>query len=211
VLGYGAYLKKKSLFNRLIRYDTFLVAQQYLSFALSGITYMGTGRNLAYRKELFFKNKGFARHYHILSGDDDLFINEVAKSGNTAVEIQKESFTFSEPVTSFVKWMRQKRRHMSTAYKYKSRHKFLLGLFHISQILFYVSLLTLTFLQSGWILPASAFTLRLLVQLVISGLGMKKLGETDLIWLIPVFDFFVTLIYPILAITNLFFKPRIWR
>ena len=40
---------------------------------------MGVGRNLAYKKSLFFKNKGFASHINITSGDDDLFIQEVAK------------------------------------------------------------------------------------------------------------------------------------
>ena len=47
VLGYGGYEKKKGLLNKLIRFDTFNVAQQYLSYALAGQTYMGVGRNMA--------------------------------------------------------------------------------------------------------------------------------------------------------------------
>ena len=56
---------------------TFFIAVQFLGNALKGNTYMGVGRNLAYRKHLFFDNKGFGSHNHIRSGDDDLFINEV--------------------------------------------------------------------------------------------------------------------------------------
>ena len=56
VLGYGSYKKEKGLLNKLIRFDTFNVAQQYLSYALKGQTYMGVGRNLAYKKSLFFNN-----------------------------------------------------------------------------------------------------------------------------------------------------------
>ena len=52
VLGYGGYKKKKGLLNKFIRFDTFNVAQQYLSFALAGQTYMGVGRNLAYKKSI---------------------------------------------------------------------------------------------------------------------------------------------------------------
>ncbi|HET6225190.1 MAG TPA: glycosyltransferase, partial [Bacteroidia bacterium] len=55
VIGYGAYEKQKGLLNKIIRFDTFMIALQYLSFALKGKTYMGTGRNLAYKKSLFFK------------------------------------------------------------------------------------------------------------------------------------------------------------
>ena len=82
VLGYGGYERRSSLVNFLIRYETLWVAIQYLSYALSGRTYMGVGRNMAYRKSLFIKNKGFSSHYTVASGDDDLFIN---RSGDNAI------------------------------------------------------------------------------------------------------------------------------
>jgi poly-beta-1,6-N-acetyl-D-glucosamine synthase len=86
VVGYSKYEKLPGLLNKLIRYDTFHIALQYLSFAKAGSPYMGVGRNLGYKKSLFFHNKGFASHYHIDSGDDDLFINEVATATNTVAE-----------------------------------------------------------------------------------------------------------------------------
>ena len=94
VLGYGAYEKQGGFLNKIIRYDTFMIALQYLSFALAGKTYMGIGRNLAYKKSLFFKMKGFASHYHIESGDDDLVVNEAATKQNSKIEliiIEKQS------------------------------------------------------------------------------------------------------------------------
>jgi cellulose synthase/poly-beta-1,6-N-acetylglucosamine synthase-like glycosyltransferase len=60
VLGYGAYHKRKGLLNKLIRFETFHTALQYLSYALAGIPYMGVGRNLSYKKSLFFRHKGFS-------------------------------------------------------------------------------------------------------------------------------------------------------
>ena len=50
VLGYGAYHRKKGLLNKLIRFETFHTALQYLSYALAGLPYMGVGRNLSYKK-----------------------------------------------------------------------------------------------------------------------------------------------------------------
>ena len=76
VLGIGKYDRKKGLLNILIRFDTLYTALQYTGFAMAGHPYMGVGRNLAYRKSLFFNNKGFASHYELESGDDDLFIND---------------------------------------------------------------------------------------------------------------------------------------
>src|SRR5690242_2944117 len=52
VLGYGAFHKKPGMLNKLIRFETFHSALQYLSFALAGLPYMGVGRNLSYKKEL---------------------------------------------------------------------------------------------------------------------------------------------------------------
>jgi len=43
----------------------------------------------------FIKTGGFVKHYQLPSGDDDLFINEVARRKNTRVELIPESHTVS--------------------------------------------------------------------------------------------------------------------
>jgi hypothetical protein len=176
-----------------------------------GNTYMGVGRNLCYKRSIFFKNKGFASHYHILSGDDDLFINETATSKNVSVEINPESFTFSKPKESFFAWFNQKKRHMSTGNFYKLKHRFMLGLFFFSQIFFYLSLAALLILKVQPQFVISVYFSRLIIQLLISGKCMQKLKELDILWLTPLFDICVILIYPILAISNLFIKNKKWK
>lgn len=129
VLGYGAYHKRKGLFNKFIRFETFHTALQYLSYALAGMPYMGVGRNLSYKKSLFFRNKGFSSINHIPSGDDDLFVNKTATKNNTAVVIDPDAITRSIPKTTWGGWLRHKSRHYTTAKYYKPKHKFLLGLY----------------------------------------------------------------------------------
>ena len=46
VLGYGAYHKRPGLLNKIIRFETFHTAIQYLSYALAGTPYMGVGLKL---------------------------------------------------------------------------------------------------------------------------------------------------------------------
>src|SRR3546814_6078167 len=79
-------MKRGGLLNAFIRYETFYTALNYLSFALSGMPYMGVGRNLSYKRSLFFRHKGFASHLHLRSGDDDLFVNRAASKENTRSE-----------------------------------------------------------------------------------------------------------------------------
>ena len=137
VLGYGAYHKRKGLLNKLIRFETFHTALQYLSYALAGLPYMGVGRNLSYKKDLFIRNKGFSSINHIPSGDDDLFINKVANSQNTTVIIDPDAITRSIPKTTWAGWLKQKSRHYTTAKYYKPKHKLLLGLYFITQFIYY--------------------------------------------------------------------------
>ena len=136
-LGYGAYHKMPGFLNKAIRFETFHTALQYFGYALAGRPYMGVGRNLAYKKNVFLRNKGFSAINHIPSGDDDLFINRVATQHNTAVVIDPEAFTLSKPKRSWKEWKKQKNRHYSTGKFYKTSHQFLLGLYTTSYFLFY--------------------------------------------------------------------------
>jgi poly-beta-1,6-N-acetyl-D-glucosamine synthase len=211
VLGYGAYEKGKGLLNKLIRFETFYIATQYLSFALHGIPYMGVGRNLAYHKELFFANKGFARHNHLLSGDDDLFINDVATKNNVSIQIHPESFTYSEPKKNFSTWGVQKVRHISTVRYYKNKHRNVLFYNHLTQVTFYVALIALLVLGFDWRIVIGIYFLRLAIQLFIFGRNMKKLNEFDLFPLIPLFDFFLFIFYPVIGIISKFSKNILWK
>ncbi|MBU2927469.1 glycosyltransferase [Winogradskyella psychrotolerans] len=212
VLGYGAYVKKKfSILNKLIRFETVMTALQYFSYAKMGTPYMGVGRNMAYRKELFFNNCGFNNHMSIKSGDDDLFINEVANASNTALSYTKESFTISEPKTSFKTWILQKRRHISTAKFYKKKHQFLLGLFYISNLLFWILGLTLLLVGFSWPWIVFLLSIRFAVQWLCFGFTAKKFEETDLIILMPILELFLITTQLSIFIANLISKPKHWK
>ncbi len=203
VLGYGAYNKKPGILNKLIRFETFHSALQYLSFALAGMPYMGVGRNLSYKKDLFFKNKGFSFMNHISGGDDDLFINKVATSRNTAIVIDKEATTLSNPKTTFNQWIRQKQRHYSTSKFYRPMHKFLLGLFSITHFLLY-PILVLSLFSSLWQIALVLLGFRIFTQGIIYYKAMKKLNEFDLWPFFLFLDIWMFFYY-------LIFAPSIWK
>jgi len=207
VIGYGAYNKRPGLLNKLIRFETFHSALQYLSFALAGTPYMGVGRNLSYKKDVFLRNKGFSSINHIPGGDDDLFINQVASKHNTAVVIDKDAVTLSQPKRTFNEWLRQKTRHYSTARYYKKANRFLLALYSISQFLFY-PLLIASAVFYNWELSLIVFGVRLILQAWIFHKAMKKLNESDLWPLFLFFDIWMFFYYIIFA-PSLWKKPRV--
>jgi glycosyltransferase involved in cell wall biosynthesis len=210
VLGYSPYKKKAGLLNKLIRFETFHSALQYLSYALAGQPYMGVGRNLSYKKQLFLKNKGFSSLNHVPGGDDDLFINKLATAKNTRIVIDTESFTISEPKKTFGEWVRQKTRHYTTGKYYKTRHRFMLGLYAITHFLFYPAF-AISLLYSRWDITLAVFGIRFIVQGFVYFRSMKKLGESDLFpiwWLLDLW----MIVYYILFAPSLWKKPRTeWR
>ena len=205
-LGYGAYQKKPGFLNKVIRFETFHTALQYFGYALAGKPYMGVGRNLAYKRGLFIRNKGFSSINHIPSGDDDLFINQVANSHNTTVVLDPDAFTLSAPKETWKDWMRQKKRHYSTGKFYKTSHKFLLGLYTASFFFFY-PLFIASALVFDWRFALIPLAVRLIVLGVIWNKAMKKLGEDDLFPLFVFWDLWQFLYYIIFA-PSLWKKPR---
>lgn len=203
VLGYGSYHKRPGLLNKLIRFETFHSALQYLSYALAGLPYMGVGRNLSYKKELFYRSKGFSSINHIPGGDDDLFINKVANSKNTRIAIDEDAITLSEPKKTFGNWLRQKNRHYSTARYYKGVHKFLLSVYNFSFFFFY-PLFIASILFFDWRLALGVFALRFFTQAFIYYKAMKQLHEKDLFAWWWIFDLWMFVYYCI-------FAPALWR
>lgn len=203
VLGYGAYHKTSGVLNKLIRFETFHTALQYLSYALAGSPYMGVGRNLSYKKDIFLRNKGFSSINHIPSGDDDLFINKVATKKNTAVVIDPGATTRSIPKTTWSSWLKQKSRHYTTAKYYKPKHKFLLGLYFITQFIFYPLFIAAAILYD-WRLALGLFGIRLLIQGFIFYKAMKKMDEKDLWPWFLFLDLWMFLYYII-------FASALWR
>lgn len=202
VLGYGPYHRKRGLLNKIVRWETFHTALQYLSYALAGIPYMGVGRNLSYKKELFFRHKGFSAHHHISGGDDDLFVNKAAHAGNTTVNLEKDSFTLSKPPAGWKQWIRQKERHYTTSRHYKTKHKWLLGLYSFSHFMIYPLFFAMLIYHWQWGLML--WGLRWMVMAIVLYPALRRLGEKDLFPFFPAFDMMMFFYYPV-------FLPALFR
>ena len=211
ILGYGAYEYRTGFLNTLIRFDTIYIAIQYFSYALAGMPYMGVGRNLAYKKKLFADNNGFESHKHVLSGDDDLFINEVALNTNTVIEIDEQAHTTSVPKESWSSWLYQKRRHLTTGVKYKPSLQFYLGLFQISIIVFYISFVYIIATQYNILPIIVLFLIRIALQIFTFKACLTKLNETHHVFLFPIYELFILILNLFLVISNFIYTPNSWQ
>lgn len=207
VLGFSPYRAEQGLLNALIRYDAYRIGLTYLALAKAGIPYMGVGRNMGYHSYLFFDQKGFSSHMHLASGDDDLFINQIAHGKNTATLYTTESMMESLPKNTWRDWMRQKRRHLTTFSEYKLQHQFLLALLPFSQWIFIGAFLVmlLSNYKSEWVL--TLFFAKWILQTVIHFYAMRRLASANLFFKSMVLEPLLMMFYLWLAFLKIV-KPR---
>lgn len=195
VLGYSGYERGHGWLHKRIAYDNLFTSMRYLGFALSGYPYMGIGRNLAYRKDLFYKQKGFSAHLNLRRGDDDLFINQVATRENTRVETGSESVMRMQPASYPKEWKEEKIGYSLTARFYHGAQRWLAGFETATRLLFYLAWaagVVTGILHARWLVAGIAFLpflLRFGVQAFVMNKTAKALGEKRRYYLtLPVFD-----------------------
>lgn len=209
VLGYGAFPPGKSLMGKLAVFDNLINGLQYLSSALKQKTYMGEGRNLAYKKELFHKGNGFQTYLQLHAGEDDLFINENATEENVRVEISESSITTMD-FCDFRFWKEMKVKRLATSHYYKLS----LGLFRrwegLLSLLFWafaiacivVGILYFPKLSSLILLVTATLAIlgRWISQAIVLNKAAKILQKgAGFYWTIPLFDI-------LLPCFNLYFR-----
>lgn len=203
IIGYGGYMPEKSLLNSYIRYETMFIGMQYFGMAMAGKPYMGVGRNLAYRKSFFFGRGGFGPHNHIMSGDDDLFVNRNATSENCSLMLSHDSFTLSVAQKTIGAWLKQKRRHLSAAAYYKSSDKLRLFMEPFSRVAWYGLLITLLAMTASWPVVLLIAMARLVMRAVILKKAASTFNEPNLWFISLFFDILAPFITAFLYLTTI--------
>ena len=202
VLGYSNYEKTKGWFNRKVTFDTLLNAMRYLGKAVDGHPYTGCGRNLAYRKSLYYEQKGFTSHLNLQRGEDDLFINQVANGKNTRVEASPESIVRITAPHYQKDWYEDKLNYHLTSRLYKGFSRYLMGFETCTRLLFLLMVIVCIvygILTQSWIVLGTAimlWLLRYLMQVMVFrktsiALGERKFYSTLLMfdWMQPLWNF----------------------
>ncbi len=211
VIGFSPYIKSEGLLNAFIRFESFLTGIQFTGLALLGKPYMGVGRNLAYRKELFLNNKGFNSHLSVTGGDDDLFVNEHTSKENTMVSLGNEAIVFSKPQITWRDFLHQKFRHLSVGKRYKFSDKLILGLFSLTWMLTWFVVLPMLFFSPWMNVLLLLFGLRIVLMMTTLHILPKKLGDAFEAWKSPFLDFMYAFYYLGIGAKALFVKKVKWK
>ena len=192
VLGFSCLEKYPS---KYAVYDHFFSNLKMMSLALSGHPYMGNGWNLIYSKQYFEEQKGFSRINFLDVGEDDLFINQIASSTNTAVELSPESIVKVD-MPYKKQWKELKNSRMISCEFYKKYPVFFWNTEEVTRALFYLTFVLSAahfIFYSNWIflaIVAFFFLFRLFTQLYVINKtsALLKLKEHKFYFSILFFD-----------------------
>ena len=192
VLGNTLFKTKKS--ERFIAFDILLRTLRIFGYTLSVSPFIGDGSNLAYRKELFFRHKGYAKFIHLHPGDDHLFVNQVCKNANTRVELSHESMVTASYDNTRQGWNQLKRDTVFNSKFYNSASKYIFGLDSFTRNLIpLIAVATLALFNYNMIYAISAVSITL-VYWVLLGIFFyfagKQLNSRRFIFLVPIFSYF---------------------
>lgn len=210
VIGFSPYEKTSGLTNLIERYDGISKAVQYISFAQAGLPYMGVGRNLGYTQDMFLSAKGPRRHHALMSGDDDLFINEVARARNTSAVADGRSFMTTRATPDLATWLRRKRRHYTTARFYRFGHQILLTLLPFARFVLWAAIAWML-VTGNYLQALIGLATELVLFLPVRMLAMRRLGAGGIIWLILPLEWLFLILEPSLYVSTLLLKPRRWK
>lgn len=209
ILGYSTF-HTPSKINLWYRFAAFYDGLLHLSMALTKLTFKGIGRNLSYRKSLFYSQNGFSSHYTINAGDDELFVNKAATGANVKVQTSLSSMVeFTKPM-SFSQWFINEKTRLSTRRYFRFRHRAIISLFSVTTFLFYLLFALLLIVKLHWPLVVGFFLLRLISQIIIFGYAQKKLFEKKLLWLSPFLEIFLMMIDFFIWLRLILVKTKKW-
>lgn len=209
VLGFCSYRHYKGFFHKLVAYDNLFTGLQSLSAASAHHPYTGNGRNLSYRKPLFFEHKGYSHTLYLHAGDDDLFINEAATAQNTEAVYTPDSLTEMAPIEYFSIWKEMKVSRAATQKYYKGGQLAFYRAEEASFFLFFLSVIALV----GWGLQGnvwitgwgvSLYLFRYLIKAGVFYRSARLLGQKPLLAWLPFLELAQPLVNLYVRIYRLF-------
>jgi len=109
LLGLSPYISQSSLLNQWVRYDALQTAINYTYHTLIGKPFMGVGRNMAFKKELW--SEAYLKEYELLgSGDATTLIQFYRTKKRVSIFLYPVVYSF--PIENFSSWIKQKLRHI---------------------------------------------------------------------------------------------------
>jgi len=203
VLGYGPLITGPSLVSKLAQAETIMTAMNYFSFACRNLAYMGVGRNMLFKKSIFLEADNDMKGKHLVSGDDDLFINALSNKKITFC-LKPESFIWSRAKATLRNFWKQKTRHISTSFHYKPIHQFWLMIYAVPMITFWPLVCCSFYFDKNISLLIILIIIKYGLQYVMQHKAISIFSRNNFTLFYPVWEMILGFYYTVMAVSMMF-------
>lgn len=171
VVGYSRFTEGEDFSNKTALFDNLIFTLQYMSMAIKDKPFAGLYKNLAYRKHLFFDNKGFSATLNY-DNAEEVFVNYIMTDNNTAIALSQDSYVSTE-LDNFSHWRKIKTAYSRAKFNFKGFTGGIFSLETLSRYLFYIltiASIVYSIVSQLWVYLGAAillFIIRYIIQIVI--------------------------------------------
>lgn len=199
VLGASRRENTEGRLGNLSDFDNLFTTMEYTGYALCKKTFRGTINNMAFSRKAYNDVKGYSRHLNLESGEEDLFVQDVAKECEVKIEERPSAILVRDKeITSKVFRMEHEQR-MENRKLYPFNIRFNIALELCSRYLFWgmaIAMMLTTGINMEWIaltIAAVLFLSREITQAVVVSKNAKLLGCKAHLLGMPVYEMILPL------------------
>jgi glycosyltransferase involved in cell wall biosynthesis len=171
VIGNGIYENEPTFLNNFIQFENYQTSIAMFGLAQKSNNYMALGRNFGIKKS-HYQQFDWGNLINQTGGDDDLLANKIGIKSIAVVD----GATVSIPKNSWSEYFSQKTRHVSVSTKYSMKNKAIIGLYNLSQLSFYLLIMSVLLSNVHLILAISLILFRTLILFLNFANAKKCIG-----------------------------------
>lgn len=213
VLGYCGVELQSGFVGRLMRTQRMVESMMWLSAAVCRKPYRGVRNTLGLNRELYLKVKGF-NHLNMNMGEDDLFLQELAKEATVSVIISPRA-TVRQKVWGGASWWLGARKYFGHTYRfYPLAARNAIEWEGGSRVLFFLAVVAALVVLPLELKIATAALVLLRYILVYASVNSvrKRLGEKHIMATYFLYDLFGVWVEIALAASRRLYKDdTVWR
>jgi cellulose synthase/poly-beta-1,6-N-acetylglucosamine synthase-like glycosyltransferase len=194
VFGVAPIESGPKLIQKLAAFENF--RNTFLTITAVGLNvpYSASARSFAFRKKSFERIGGYSNTTETISGDDDLLLREAVKHKMLiGTFIEPGAFVYSSAPENFNQYLKQKKRHLQTSFRYLLKQKMFLGFWYLINLLSLFSFLFI-FISLIFALP---FAVKFIYDFFVAIKHQRELGHSfkfyEIIYLQILFEVFVVI------------------
>ncbi|MDD4141848.1 MAG: glycosyltransferase family 2 protein [Bacteroidales bacterium] len=209
VAGIANYAADKTFLNRLMRYEMSRYNIDFLSFLANNTPYSISTKNFLFKKSDFLKQKDIVDYFSVNTDGSAIFNKIISKKDTNYIYNDYSQINMTgKPV--FSSWCRNITTRFSNMIFSKWVAKAIKFIYIASLIVLFTACALMMELYEMYAVAIALIVIRAAEWSILRYKALNRLGQEDISWRIFLYEPVLWFLYPILYLSSLRIKKRLW-